>query len=106
MHVMLTAKGSRNLKEGAIGAFLFLCAAASTLVTIGVVLVLVRETIAFFSEVSIIDFLTDTRWEPMFQEQHFGVLPLLVGSVMVAVGAGIVALPIGLMTAIFLSEYS
>ena len=105
-HVSLTAKGSRSLKEGAIGAVLFACAAASTLVTIGVVLVLVRETFAFFSEVSIIDYLTDTRWEPMFQEQHFGVLPLLVGSVLVAAGAGIVALPIGLLTAIFLSEYA
>jgi phosphate transport system permease protein len=103
---MLTAKASRSFKEGAIGALLFACAAASTLITLGVVLVLVRETVVFFSEVSIIDFLTDTRWEPMFQEQHFGVLPLLVGSVMVAVGAGVLALPIGLMTAIFLSEYA
>jgi phosphate transport system permease protein len=103
---MLTAKGSRNLKEGLIGAALFACAAASTLVTLGVVAVLLRETISFFSEVSIIEFLTDTRWEPMFQEKHFGVLPLLLGSVMVAGGAGIIALPVGLMTAIFLSEYS
>jgi phosphate transport system permease protein len=89
-----------------IGALLFACAAASTLVTAGVVLVLLRETITFFTEVPIIDFLTDTRWEPMFQEKHFGVLPLLMGSVMVAGGAGILALPVGLMTAIFLSEYS
>ena len=103
---MLTAKGSRSVRESAIGAVLFLCAAASTLVTLGVVLVLVRETLAFFSEVSIVAFLTDTRWEPMFQEQHFGVLPLLAGSVMVAGGAGVIALPVGLMTAIFLSEYS
>ena len=103
---MLTAKGSRNFKETVIGVVLFACAAASTLVTIGVVLVLARETLAFFSEVSIIAFLTDTRWEPMFQEQHFGVLPLLAGSVMVAAGAGVIALPVGLMTAIFLSEYS
>lgn len=103
---MLTAKGSRTFREGAIGAVLFLCAAASTLVTLGVVVVLLRETIGFFSEVSIIDFLTDTRWEPMFQEKHFGVLPLLSGSVMVALGAGVIALPVGLMTAIFLSEYA
>jgi len=106
VHVSLTAKGSRNLKEGVIGALLFACAAASTLVTAGVVLVLLRETITFFTEVPIVDFLTDTRWEPMFQEKHFGVLPLLAGSVMVAGGAGIIALPVGLMTAIFLSEYS
>jgi len=104
--MMLTAKGSRNLKESVIGALLFACAAASTLVTLGVVFVLLRETITFFADVSIIDFLTDTRWEPMFQEQHFGVMPLLVGSVMVAGGAAVIALPVGLMTAIFLCEYS
>jgi phosphate transport system permease protein len=103
---MLTAKGSRTLKEGAIGAVLFACAAASTLVTLGVVAVLLRETVSFFSEVSIVEFLTDTRWEPMFQEKHFGVLPLLSGSMMVALGAAVIALPIGLMTAIFLSEYA
>lgn len=103
---MLTARGSRTFREGAIGVLLFACAAASTLVTLGVVVVLLRETISFFSQVSIIEFLTSTRWEPMFQEKHFGVLPLLSGSVMVAVGAGVIALPIGLMTAIFLSEYA
>ncbi|MGD8873348.1 MAG: phosphate ABC transporter permease subunit PstC [Gemmatimonadota bacterium] len=94
------------MKEGAINAALFACAAASTLVTLGVVVVLVRESIGFFSEVSIIEFLTDTRWEPMFQEKHFGVLPLLSGSFMVAGGAGLLALPVGLLTAIFLSEYA
>jgi phosphate transport system permease protein len=105
-HLSLTLKGSRTFREGVIGAVLFACAAASTLVTIGVVLVLFRETLVFFSEVSLVDFLTDTRWEPMFQEQHFGVMPLLSGSLMVAVGAGVIALPVGLMTAIFLSEYA
>lgn len=102
----LTHRRSRNLGEQAIGALLFLCAAASALVTLGVVLVLLRETISFFAEVSILEFLTSTRWEPMFQEKHFGVLPLLAGSFMVAVGAALIALPIGLLTAIFLSEYA
>jgi phosphate transport system permease protein len=91
---------------GLIGGALFACAAASTLVTVGVVLVLAGETVAFFREVSVVEFLTSTRWEPMFQEQHFGVMPLLVGSVLVAGGAAVIALPLGLMTAIFLSEYS
>ncbi len=85
---------------------LFACAAASTLVTVGVVLVLIGETFAFFREVSIVEFLTGTRWEPMFQDQHFGVLPLLAGSFLVAGGAAVVALPVGLLTAIFLSEYA
>ena len=52
------------------------------------------------------DFLTDTRWEPMFQEQHFGVLPLLMGSMLIAGGAGVIAVPLGVLTAIFLSEYA
>jgi phosphate transport system permease protein len=76
------------------------------LVTVGVVVVLLRETLAFFAEVSIVDFLTDTRWEPMFQEQHFGVLPLLMGSMLIAGGAGVIAVPLGVLTAIFLSEYA
>jgi phosphate transport system permease protein len=97
---------SRDLRERMIGAALFSCAALSALVTAGVVVVLLGETLAFFREVSIIDFLTDTRWEPMFREKHFGVLPLLSGSVLVAVGAAAIALPLGLLTAIFLSEYA
>lgn len=102
----LTFKRTRDLKEQAITAVLFLCALTSTLVTVGVVAVLLRETLSFFGEVSVVDFLTDTRWEPMFQEKHFGVMPLLAGSFMVAGGAAVIALPVGLLTAIFLSEYA
>ena len=102
----LTFKPKRNLSERGIGVLLFLCAALSTLVTVGVVVVLLKETVSFFGEVSILDFLTDTRWEPMFQEKHFGVLPLLAGSFMVAGGSALIALPVGLLTAIFLSEYA
>lgn len=104
--VALHFRRSRNVKERIIGALLFLCAATSTLVTVGVVAVLLGETINFFSQVSIVEFLTSTRWEPMFQEKHFGVLPLLAGSFMVAGGAAVIALPVGLLTAIFLSEYA
>lgn len=97
---------TRNATEGAIAAVLFACAAISTLVTLGVVAVLLRETLGFFAEVSIVEFVTGTRWEPMFDDQHFGVLPLLAGSVMVAGGAALLALPVGLLTAVFLSEYA
>lgn len=102
----LTGKRGRRVKEGIIGGLLFLCAATSTLVTVGVVLVLAGETLLFFRQVSIVEFVTGTRWEPMFQEQHFGVLPLLTGSLLVAGGAGVIALPLGLLTAIYLSEYA
>jgi phosphate transport system permease protein len=76
------------------------------LVTIGIVGVLLGETISFFAEVPIWDFLTDTEWTPLFQEQHFGILPLAAGSFLVAVGAAGIALPTGLLTAVFLSEYA
>jgi phosphate transport system permease protein len=70
------------------------------------VVVLVEEAFGFFLEVSPWEFLTGTRWAPLIQPQSFGILPLLAGSVLVAVGAAIVALPLGLLTAIYLSEYA
>ena len=94
------------MKERAIGTLLFACAAASTLVTAGVVAVLLTETVGFFREVSIVEFLTDTQWTPMFSDRHFGILPLAAGSFLVAGGAAAVALPLGLLTAIYLSEYA
>lgn len=88
------------------GGLFFLCSAVSVLTTIGIVLVLVVEAAGFFVEVSPIEFLTGTQWTPLFRPQSFGVLPLLAGSVLVAVGAAIVALPIGLASAVYLSEYA
>jgi phosphate transport system permease protein len=73
---------------------------------VGIVLVLIRETFSFFQEVSPIRFFTGTVWQPSFVPASFGVLPLLVGSLLIAVGSAVIALPLGLMTAIFLSEYS
>src|SRR5688572_429909 len=96
----------RGLKETAIGWLLFACAGLSTLVTAGIVFVLLRETITFFAQVSIVEFFTDTRWTPQFQEKHFGVLPLMAGSVLIAAGAAVVAVPTGVLTAIYLSEYA
>jgi len=68
--------------------------------------VLVIEAAQFFRQVSIVDFLTDTKWTPMFLPPHFGILPLFCGTMLVSVGAIIVALPIGMGTAIYLSEYA
>ena len=73
---------------------------------LGVVAVLVFESASFFREVSVFEFLGGTRWAPQFRPQSFGVVPLLVGSVMVAVGAALIALPIGVGSAIYLSEYA
>jgi phosphate transport system permease protein len=90
----------------AIEGVLALCAAIAALASAGIVLLLFSETIGFFTQVSLLEFLTEIRWTPLFREKHFGILPLLTGSLSVALGAGIVALPGGLLTAIFLSDFA
>ena len=85
---------------------LFLCAAASILVTLGIIGVLVFETAAFLREVPVTEFLFGTVWTPLFADAHFGVLPLVGGTLLVSGIAMAVALPAGLVTAIYLSEYA
>ena len=97
---------ARRLVEFAIERTLFLCAAASILVTAGIVGVLVFETAAFFREVRLTEFLFGTVWTPLFYDKHFGVLPLLSGTLVASAIAMLVALPAGLVTAIYLSEYA
>jgi phosphate transport system permease protein len=97
---------SRPLGEMAIEAVLALCAGIAALATLGILFLLFVEAIGFFTQVSPVEFLTETRWTPLFREKHFGVLPLLTGSLLVALGAGVVALPGGLLAAVFLSEYA
>jgi phosphate transport system permease protein len=92
--------------ERAIEALLFLCALASVGTTAGIIVVLAVETFAFFGEVSIVEFLTGTEWTPLFATKHFGVLPLLLGTTVVSVIALVVAVPTGLLSAIYLSEYA
>lgn len=96
----------RRHAERAIESALFLCAAGSVLVTAGIIAVLVVETIAFFRVVPITDFLFGTVWTPAFLHKEFGVLPLVAGTLMTSVIAMAVALPAGLLIAIYLSEYA
>ncbi len=96
----------RLLPERIITFILFLCGSVSILTTVGIVTILLFEAIQFFREISILDFVTGTRWTPLFASKQFGVLALVAGTVLVAVGAMIVALPLGLLSAIYLSEYS
>jgi phosphate transport system permease protein len=94
------------MRELPIMGFLFLCAAISIATTLGIVLVLFEETIAFFEEVSIAEFFTSTEWTPLFTEKHFGVLPLLNATLLMSLIAMLIALPLGLLAAIYLSEYA
>ena len=96
----------RRWREFVVERLLFVCAAASVLVTAGIISVLLTETLAFFREVSILEFLTGTEWTPLFSEKRFGVLPLVAGTVLVSVIAMVIALPAGLISAIYLSEYA
>jgi phosphate transport system permease protein len=97
---------SRRIVEFAIERTLFLCAAGSVLVTLGIIAVLVFETAAFLAEVPITEFLLGTVWTPLFYDKHFGALPLMAGTILVSAIAMAVAVPAGLLTAIYLSEYA
>ena len=92
--------------EWIIERVLFLCAALSVLTTTGIIAVLAFETYEFLREVPVLDFLTGTEWTPLFSNQKFGVLPRVVGTMLVSSIAMVVALPMGLLSAIYLSEYS
>lgn len=92
--------------ERAIEVLLFLCALASVGTTAGIIAVLAIETFSFFGEVSIVEFLTGTEWTPLFANKQFGVLPLVLGTTVVSVIALVVAVPTGLLSAIYLSEYA
>src|SRR3990172_7774976 len=77
----------RRGREAAIHGLLFFCAFVSVFTTLAIIATLLEETIGFFREVSIIDFVTDTKWTPLFEPQHFGILPLLSATLLVALGA-------------------
>jgi phosphate transport system permease protein len=96
----------RNVAEFVVERMLFFCAAASIFVTIGIIAVLVTETVAFLDEVPIQEFLFGTEWTPLFSEKRFGVLPLVSGTLLASAIAMAVALPAGLLVAIYLSEYA
>lgn len=82
------------------------CSFVTILTTIGIILVLLVDSIRFFSEVSLVDFLTDTQWTPLFSDKHFGILPLLSGTLLTTFIAILVAVPLGLVIAVYLNEYA
>lgn len=94
------------LQEKIIEIVLIVFASISIFTTIGIVFSLMVETVIFFSEVSIIEFFTSIRWSPVFDPPSFGVLPLITGTLLIAILSSFVSLPLGLGSAIFLSEFA
>lgn len=102
----LARRRLRHAKERAIESLLFLAASVSVATTVGIVAVLLYESIAFFRHVSLWDFLTDTQWTPLFADAHYGILPLLSGTLVSSMVALLVAIPLGTIIAIYLSEFA
>ena len=104
----LTGLGARRPRYGerAVKGVLFLCAILSVGTTFAIVIALLRPTIEFFSEVSIREFFTSSEWSPLFASPRFGVLPLVGATLLITGIALLVCIPVGLLVAIYLSEYA
>ncbi len=96
----------RKIGERFMEMLLAACAAISIFTTLAIIYILLKESLAFFSQVSVLDFLTDKEWTPLFAQKHFGILPLLSGTLLTSLIAIAVALPIGLTIAVFLNDYA
>lgn len=102
----LAQKKLRNIKEKAIELVLFLAALTAVMTTVSIVVILFYESWAFFQHVPILDFLTGTEWMPLFENPSFGVLPLVTGTLVTAGVALLVAIPLGIVVAVYLSEFA
>jgi phosphate transport system permease protein len=102
----LRHKASRHVKERIIELLLFAAAFSAVATTVAIVYILVAESLAFFEHVSLKDFLTDTMWTPLFADAHYGILPLVSGTLTVAGVALVIAVPMGTIVALYLSEFA
>ena len=102
----LKQRRSRVLRERGIESVLFLAALVSVFTTVGIVYVLVKESVVFFTHVPLWDFLTDTQWTPLFDDAHFGIMVLLSGTLTSSLVALAIAIPLGTIIAIYLSEFA
>jgi phosphate transport system permease protein len=102
----LSRSSPRNVSEQVVGVLLWTCGALSILTTVGIVAVLIQQAAVFFSHVPVTDFLLGTTWTALFKTPQYGVLPLVGGTLIIALIAMLVAVPLGLMSAIYLSEYA
>jgi phosphate transport system permease protein len=102
----LARRRARIVRERAIELVLFLAALVSVFTTVAIVYILVRESVVFFQAVPLWDFLTDTQWTPLFDDAHFGIMVLLSGTLTSSAVALAIAIPLGTIIAIYLSEFA
>ncbi|HEX7022157.1 MAG TPA: phosphate ABC transporter permease subunit PstC [Trueperaceae bacterium] len=102
----LRGRGTRGLKERAIQLLLLACAAVTVLTMLAVIVVLAEETLSFFGSVSVVEFLTSAEWTPLFADKHYGIAPLLAGTLLVTAIALMFGLPLGLGAAVYLVEFA
>ncbi|MFW5697040.1 MAG: phosphate ABC transporter permease subunit PstC [Fimbriimonadaceae bacterium] len=95
-----------SAKEKGVKGFTLLCAIVSVLTTVGIVVVLFTEAATFFQEVSVFDFLTGTEWSPAATNPQYGIWALLSGTLLVTIGSAMISVPLGLLSAVYLSEYA
>lgn len=100
------AKLARRRREQLIRSVLFVAACVSVFTTVGIIYILLKESVAFFQTVPLWTFLTDTQWTPLFSDAHFGITVLLSGTLTSSVVALLVAIPLGTVIAIYLSEFA
>ena len=96
----------QRFQEKILILFFGICGLLTIVITSGILGVLSIDTLKFFEKVSIVEFFTDTQWTPLFFDKHYGILPLLSGTIVVSLIAALVAIPIGITIAIYLSEYA
>lgn len=102
----LARRHTRNLREKAIETVLLCAALVSVATTVGIVFILVKESLVFFEHVSFYDFLTDTQWTPLFDDAHYGIMVLVSGTLTSSLVGLLVAIPLGTVIAIYLSEFA
>jgi phosphate transport system permease protein len=102
----LARRRIQRLRERVIESVLFMAALSSVLTTFAIAGILIWESIPFFKHVSVFDFLTDTQWTPLFTNAHYGIMPLVAGTLVTTAVALVVAIPLGTIIAIYLSEFA
>ncbi len=96
----------KKSNEKVIKYILFGCGMVSVFITISILFILFKESVLFFTHVSPVEFFTGKQWTPLLKPQHFGILPLVTGTFLIVFFSSIISIPIGLLSAIYLSEYS